>query len=98
MKYEGGESDSRLSIMMVMSKTQNKLHCQPQTCTFIIIHLHLHVFACASEFRAGRIWGHGLLTFSDGSNSSEGYFQVDYFIGVVVMFLVLVVARRALYS
>ena len=96
MKYEGGESDSRLSIMMVMSKTQNKLHCQPQTCTFIII--HLHVFACASEFRAGRIWGHGLLTFSDGSNSSEGYFQVDYFIGVVVMFLVLVVARRALYS
>ena len=95
MKYEGGESDSRLSIMMVMSKTQNKLHCQSQTCTFIII--HWHVFACASEFRAGRIWGHGLLTFSDGSNSSEGYFQVDYFIGVVVMFLVLVVARRALY-
>ena len=30
----------------------------------------------AQEFRAGRIWGHGLLTFSDGSNSSEGYFQV----------------------
>ena len=30
----------------------------------------------AQEFRAGRIWGHGLLTFSDGSSSSEGYFQV----------------------
>ena len=64
-------------------------------CFFLL--LPLNVFVCASEFRAGRIWGHGLLTFSDGSNSSEGYFQVDYFIGVVVMFLVLVVARRALY-
>ena len=36
----------------------------------------------AQEFRAGRIWGHGLLTFSDGSSSSEGYFQVGMLVWI----------------
>ena len=31
------------------------------------------------EFRGGRMWGHGLLTYSDGSPSSEGYFQESKF-------------------
>ena len=31
------------------------------------------------EFRGGRLWGHGLLTYSDGSPSSEGYFQESMF-------------------
>ena len=29
--------------------------------------------------RGGRMWGHGLLTYSDGSPSSEGYFQESKF-------------------
>jgi len=32
------------------------------------------------EFRGGRLWGYGLLTYSDGSPSSEGYFQEAMFI------------------
>ena len=31
------------------------------------------------EFRGGRIWGNGLLTYSDGSTNSEGYFQESNF-------------------
>ena len=31
------------------------------------------------EFRGGRLWGYGLLTYSDGSPSSEGYFQESMF-------------------
>ena len=31
------------------------------------------------ELRGGRLWGHGLLTYSDGSPSSEGYFQEGNF-------------------
>ena len=31
------------------------------------------------EFRGGRIWGNGLLTFSDGVTGAEGYFQDSRF-------------------
>ena len=31
------------------------------------------------NIRGGRMWGHGLLTYSDGSPSSEGYFQESKF-------------------
>ena len=30
---------------------------------------------CAGEFRGGRLWGKGLLSYSDGSPGTEGYFQ-----------------------
>ena len=29
----------------------------------------------SGEFRGGRIWGNGLLTFRDGVSATEGYFQ-----------------------
>ncbi len=29
------------------------------------------------EFRGGRVWGHGMLTFDGGRAVSEGYFQVS---------------------
>ena len=31
------------------------------------------------EFRGGKIWGNGLMTYADGSPSSEGYFQETKF-------------------
>ena len=29
----------------------------------------------AGEFRGGRLWGKGLLSYKDGSPGTEGYFQ-----------------------
>jgi len=34
---------------------------------------------CTGEFRGGKIWGNGLMTYSDGTPSSEGYFQETKF-------------------
>ena len=31
------------------------------------------------EFRGGRIWGNGLMTYNDGKVGSEGYFQDSRF-------------------
>ena len=39
-------------------------------------------FSClviAGEFRGGRIWGNGLMTYNDGKVGSEGYFQDSRF-------------------
>ena len=32
-------------------------------------------FLFAGEFRGGRLWGKGLLSYHDGSPGTEGYFQ-----------------------
>ena len=36
---------------------------------------YVHVFLSAGEFRGGRLWGKGLLSYHDGSPGTEGYFQ-----------------------